>query len=148
MDAPKKPDDGFQPIRTIMRDAGISPPSRTQLRLLDSAAAIRQGEDDREIAFHHTYFCQTALPYRKAAERTLFRQNGQVSLRVEAGAIGNPEDGTFVELPLPFGAPARLILIHLDTEAINRQSPEIHLEDSMTAFIKRLQNGRIRTVPS
>ena len=89
-----------------------------------------------------TYFCQTALPYRKCADRTWFRQNGRVSIRVQAGSILKPEDGTFVELPLPFGPAARLIMIHLDTEAINSQSPEIQLEDSMTAFIKRLQNGR------
>jgi hypothetical protein len=125
-----------------MRQAGISPPSRTQLRIIESSAAISEGQDEDQIAFHHTYFCQTALPYRKSSERIWFRTNGRVSLRVEAGAIGNPEDGTFVELPLPFGAPARLILIHLDTEAINSQSPEIAIEDSMTAFITRLQNGR------
>ena len=142
MDSPKKPDDGLQPIGTIMRKAGMSPPSRTQLRLIEASATIRQGQDDHEIAFQHTYFCQTALPYRKSADRTWFRQNGRVFLRIEAGSIINPEQEKFLELPLPFGPAARLIMIHLDTQAINSQSPEIELEDSMTAFIKRLQNGR------
>jgi hypothetical protein len=47
---------------------------------------------------------------------------------------------------LPFGPKARLVLIHLNSEAIKRGTPVIEVEDSMTAFIKRLlkrnPNGR------
>src|SRR5206468_2204782 len=52
----------------------------------------------------------------------------------------------FIELPLPFGPKARLVLMHLNGEAIRSRSPEIEVEDSMTAFVRRLMradpNGR------
>ncbi len=121
----------------------LKPPSRTLLRQIEAAAAIREAPAfDDDLAFQHTYFCQTALPYRRSAERTWFRKNGRVFLRVEAGGSVNPETGNWVDFPLPFGPAARLILIHLDTEAIRTQRPDIELEDSMTAFVKRLQGGR------
>ena len=136
-------DDGLQPIGAIMRRAGMAPPSRTLLRQIDAAATIRQFQPvDDDLAFQHTYFCQTALPYRRTAERAWLRKNGRVFLRVEAGGTMHPETQEWVEFPLPFGPAARLILIHLDTEAIRSQRPEIELEDSMTAFVKRLQGGR------
>jgi hypothetical protein len=47
-----------------------------------------------------------------------------------------------VELPLPFGPKARLILLYLNTAAIRTQSRIIEAENSMTAFIRQLQNGR------
>jgi hypothetical protein len=47
----------------------------------------------------------------------------------------------------PFGPKARLILIHLNSEAIRTQSPVIEVEDSMTSFVKLLQNGRDPTGP-
>ncbi len=140
----KKPgSDGLEPVGAIMRRAGIAPPSRTLLRQIDAAATIRQFQPvDDDLAFQHTYFCQTALPYRKTPDRAWLRKNGRVFLRIEAGGTLHPETQEWVEFPLPFGPAARLILIHLDTEAIRTQRPEIELEDSMTAFVKRLQGGR------
>lgn len=117
-----------------------------QARRADSSADIRAGQDDREIAFQHSYFCQTALPYRRVEERTWVRKNGAVVLRVDAGGTANPETGEPIDFPLPFGPKARLILLHLDTEAIRGQSPYIELEGSMTAFVKALQ-GRDPTGP-
>lgn len=52
----------------------------------------------------------------------------------------------YLDLPLPFGPKARLVVIHLNSEAIKTASPEIEVEDSITAFVKRLlkrnPNGR------
>jgi hypothetical protein len=39
---------------------------------------------------------------------------------------------------LPFGAKARLILSYINTQAVKTQKCEIDVEDSMTAFIKRI----------
>jgi len=136
-------EDGLQPIGAIMRRAGMTSPSRTLIRQVDSAATIRQFQPiDDDLAFQHTYFCQTALPYRRTAERAWLRKNGRVFLRIEAGGTLHPETQQWIEFPLPFGPAARLILIHLDTEAIRTQRPEVELEGSMTAFVKRLQGGR------
>ena len=113
----KKRGEELEPIGAIMRRAGMAPPSPHKLRLIDAAVQIAAGEDDRQIAYHHTVFCQTALPYRHREERIWERSNGFLSLSVEAGRALHPETREWVNLPLPFGPKARLIMIHLDTEA-------------------------------
>ena len=58
----------------------------------------------------------------------------------------DPQTQLFTQLPLPYGPKARLLLMHLNSEAVRRQSPVIPVEDSMTAFFRRLmgrsQDGR------
>ena len=49
-----------------------------------------------------------------------------------------PATQKFIKLPLPYGPKARLLLMHLNTEAVRRQSPIIPVEDSMTAFFRRV----------
>jgi hypothetical protein len=77
------------------------------------------------------------------------RKQGAVSLRVEAGAAWHPETGKWVELGLPWGTKPRLILAHLNAEAIRKGSPVIEVESSLTAFVRRIRgfkHGReIRT---
>lgn len=87
------------------------------------------------------------MPYRSQKElRRWQRQNGWASLEIEAGRGFHPLKKKYIDLPLPFGPKARLILIHLNSEAIKTGTPVIEVEDSITAFIKRLlkrnPNGR------
>ncbi len=81
----KKRGEEVEPIGAIMRRAGMAPPSPHKLRLIDAAVQIAAGEDDRQIAYHHTVFCQTALPYRHREERissaTAVVANGRVIVR-------------------------------------------------------------------
>jgi len=119
----------------------FKPLTRVETRLIESAEAIRQTRVD-EIAFQHSVLCQTSLPYRATEARTWERRNGKVILFIEAGSALDPVTEHYVELPLPFGPKARLILIYLATAAVQTQSPVIEVEDSMTAFIRQLQNGR------
>ena len=44
------------------------------------------------------------------------------------------------ELGLPFGPKPRLILAHLNAEALKTGSPIIEMDDSLTAFVRRIQN--------
>lgn len=137
----KRGEGGMQRIGDIMRKGPpeFRPPTPQQMRLAESSAEIVAGQDPEEIAYHHTVFCQTALPYRRVPERVWERTNGQVALRVEAGSALHPEQQKWVDLPLPFGTKSRLILIHFDTSAVLNQSPEVEIEHSMTAFLKKLQ---------
>lgn len=130
----------------IRQSLGMPTPSPTQLRLINAAVEIATEDNEHEIAYHHTVFCQTALPYRRVKDRIWERNNGFLSLRVEAGATLHPETGQWVDLSLPFGPKARLLQIHLDSQAKLRDSPMVELGDSMTAFIKKLQ-GRAPTGP-
>jgi Plasmid encoded RepA protein len=98
------------------------------------------------ITYQHTVLCQTALPYRDpgADVREWERQQGAVALKVTAGEVRDPSTQRFVKLGLPYGSRPRLILIHLNRQALLKGSPRIEVEDSLTAFIRRIQ----RSVPN
>jgi hypothetical protein len=118
----------------------VKPLSRIQQRLIRSAVQIEE-EDPDSILYMHTVFCQTGLPYRDPGidTRTWERLNGLAHLEVLAGKAMHPEKGRLVELGLPYGPKPRLILAHLNAEAIRTGSPEIEVEASLTAFVKRLK---------
>jgi hypothetical protein len=61
---------------------------------------------------------------------------------VEAGKAYHPELDEFVLMPLPYGSKARLVVIHLNSEAVRTGSPVIEAEDSLTAFVRRLMSGK------
>ena len=122
----------------------VKAPSRTDLRLAAAAEEIHAGPPDplngEQISFQHSVLCQTSLPYRSTPGRRRWEaQNGNVMLLVQAGEAFDPRKKQWVELPLPFGTKARLILLYLNSEAIRTQSPVIDVEDSMTAFLRQLQ---------
>jgi hypothetical protein len=120
-------------------------------RLVSSSAEI-MGAPPEEITYQHTVLCQTCLPYRNQGAQTVWeKEQGRVALRVEAGAARNPDTQEWTQLGLPFGAKPRLVLMHLNAQAIKTQSPVIEVEDSLTAFAKNIlgyaPNGpKIRTV--
>jgi hypothetical protein len=123
----------------------------TTQRLVNAGAAIRSGPP-AELDFLHSVLCQTGLPYRDpgADQRVWERRQGDVLLRVEAGAVADPRGRDFLEVGLPHGEKARLVLIHLTGEALRTGSPVIPVQDSLTAYVAALGlsvDGRtIRTV--
>ncbi len=118
-----------------------------QQRLIELGADIATTPPE-DLAFQHTILCQTSLPAaRPEAGRLVWeRRQGRATLLVEAGKAINPRTGHFEQLCLPYGPKARLLLMHLNSEAVRRQSPVIPVEDTMTAFFRRLmgrtQDGR------
>jgi hypothetical protein len=97
------------------------PPARDDLRHIHSVLAI------------------CGLPYtRQPVEvREYERNQGRMSLIVEAGKLRSP-DGQWVAQPLPYGSRARLLLLHLCSEAIRQKSAVIEIEDSLTGFIRSM----------
>ncbi len=108
-------------------------------RLLDGSEATRS--DPKQVLYQHTVLCQTGLPYRNPGDdvRTWKRTNGKVGLQVEAGTAWNPGAEDFVQVGMPYGPKPRLILAHLNSEAVRYQCREIEVEHSLTAFVKRLR---------
>ena len=51
-------------------------------------------------------------------------------------------EDAWVELPLPFGPKARLVIIHLNTAAIVTQSNVIDVGDSMSAYFSQVLSPR------
>ena len=124
---------------SIRRSLGMPEPSATHSRLINSTVEIATNSDPEDISYHHTVFCQTCLPYRRVTDRIWERNNGVISMSIEAGRALDPETNQWVELPLPFGPKARLLQIHLDTQAKLQNNPMVELGSSMTSFIKQLQ---------
>ena len=120
----------------------LSPITR---RIINTSAAIAL-EDLEDITFQHTVLCQTSMPYRSVQVRRWERRNGAVRLVMEAGEALDPDKAEFVDMPLPHGPKARLILTHLNREAMQQQQPVIELDDSLTAYVRNVlgysPNGR------
>ena len=115
-------------------------PTPIQKRLIDGAVIpIENPDEPQSLLFQHTVFCQTCLPFRNPGDeaRTWERLNGNVHLKVLAGEAMHPQQKCLVTLGLPFGPKARLILMHINQEALKRQTPEIEIEDSLTRFVRR-----------
>lgn len=90
-------------------------------------------DHDLEVCFQHSVFCQTGLPYHDpgADVRLWERERGNVTLRIEAGAIPDPATTKYVDVSLPWGTKRRLILAHLNAETLRQGSPEIEIENSL-----------------
>jgi len=112
---------------------------RQRKRLLDASEATTY--EPGAVAFQHSILAQTGLPYRNPGDdvREWERNNGQATLKVLAGEAFHPELCRFVPLGLPYGPKPRLILAHLNGEALRQKSPQIEVEASLTAFVKRLR---------
>jgi hypothetical protein len=114
----------------------IKPLTRVQNRLLEPCP-----EHDREICFQHSVLCQTGLPYRDPGDdvRLWKRKQGIAALEIEAGRIPDPATGEHVNIGLPWGAKPRLILAHLNAEALRQGTPDIEIEASLSGFVKRIR---------
>ena len=123
----------LEPIKARAR--ALSPVKR---RLIETA--VRVLEPPTEIIYQHSVFCQTVLPYRDPGPevRTWKRQQGNVCLQVDAGVVGDRKKNDLIPVGLPYGPASRLILCHLNTEALRTQDPIIDVEGSLTAFIRRV----------
>jgi hypothetical protein len=121
--------------------------SPIQRRMISRSVEIRARPVPDDLLYQHTVLCQTVLPFRDPGPevRVWEREQGNISLLLEAGRTKDPY-GHYVEVGLPFGPAVRLILCHINTEALRTGSPAIEVKDSLTAFVQRLQgfapNGR------
>ena len=95
-------------------------------------------DDPTGIVYQHSVLCQTFLPYRDPGTDvgTWQRSNGFLNLKVVAGDAMDPATGQFVPVGLPFGPKARLVLYHLNAEALRTRSPVIELAASLTKFVR------------
>ena len=118
-----------------------TPKSKVQHRAIKASVDIQMNPPE-EIVYQHTVLCQTSMPYRNPGKNVLEweREQGSVSLLIEAGKARNPETNRWIQLSLPFGPKPRLILSHLNAEALKQGSPIIEVEETMTAFVRRIQN--------
>jgi len=114
--------------------------STVQKRQIESHLSINfdRGEIE-DAAFQHSVLCQAFLPYRDPGDQRLwdYRQ-GKARLLLKAGEVYDPKSSQWETVGLPYGARARLILAHINTQAVRTQNPLVDVENSLSAFIKKL----------
>lgn len=93
----------------------------------------------QDVRHIHSVLAVCGLPYeRQPLEvRRFVREQGQMSLAVYAQDLPNAE-GKLIPQPLPYGPKARLILMHLCSEAVRQKSATIELADTFTAFVREM----------
>ncbi len=119
--------------------------SNPKLTLVDYRLAQARSEilsrvwgEDFEKTYNHSLLCSVNLPYRNPGDtRSLTVSSGAVSLYLEAGSLP-ARDGTWKPVGLPYGARARLLMLHLCSEAIRQRKPRVEVQKSFTAFAKDL----------
>ena len=67
--------------------------------------------------------CLTATPAKPCGYGS--GKNGMVRLELQAGRLLDPTTEDFVDVGLPFGPKPRLVLYHLNAEALRTQSPTL-----------------------
>ena len=122
---------GIGEVMTGLKTGPLNPKASAreslQRRLFDFPAS----DAEEAILFQHSVLCQTCLPFRDPGDqiRKWERANGLVSLLLAAGQAFHPDTRRFIDVGLPFGPKPRLVLYHLNAEALRTQSPTIELED-------------------
>jgi hypothetical protein len=125
------------PVIAEQKALALAPPKapgRIQQRLLSMPL-----DEEASILYQHSVLCQTSIPYHNPGDdvRTWLRRNGRIRMELLGGRVLDPNIDEVVDVGLPFGSKPRLVLYHLNAEALRTQSPVIELEDSLTAFVKR-----------
>ena len=116
----------------------LKPPTAAQQRVIE-AASVADADVALALLYQHSALCQTFLPYRDPGDdiRTWERLNGTVHLEVLAGKAMHPVAERLTPVGLPFGPKARLVLMHINQQALLAQSPQIEVQDTLTSFVRR-----------
>lgn len=120
--------------------------SAVQDRLRGAHCELVSDPDPSERAYSHSALCQASLPYRVSDDvRVWNRVRGRLMLQIDGGYAPRQVKGEVEPVGLPYGPKARLVLIHIMTQAVITRDPMVHLEDSLAAFLQKVgiaTNGR------
>ena len=102
------------------------------------AAADYMADEEGGVGFIYSGFAQAALPHRKLADDAVWQvQTEHVLLLVEPGR--RPvRDSAPVQIGVPYGSRARLIMLYLMTRAVGTGSREIELGSSMRQWLEKM----------
>lgn len=112
--------------------------SREQRRRLITSESLAQEPATRDELRHmHSVLAVCGLPYRQLPieQRDYRRQQGNMAITVTSGMLDDDQGRPHLQ-PIPYGPKARLILLHLCSEAIRQKSPTIEIADTFTAFVR------------
>lgn len=105
--------------------------------IVDVAASVLE-EESRSLGITYSGFCLTSLPHRRLPHDEPWRRDqGRVTLLIEPGRT-QKRDGSIEMVGVPYGAKARLILLYLQTRAIQDNTTTVELGQSMAAWFERM----------
>lgn len=112
-------------------------PREQRRRLITSESLANEPPTRDELRHMHSVLAVCGLPYRKVPieQRDYRRQQGNMAITVTAGILDDDQGKPHLQ-PIPYGPKARLILLHLCSEAIRQKSPRIEIADTFTAFVR------------
>lgn len=123
-------------IQTHGRDRARELVDKDDKPLIDAAAAVLADEAQR-MGVTYSGFCLTALPHRRIADDASWsRQGHKVKLVVEPGRL--EIGGVERRFGVPYGSRARLVLLYLQTKALQSKSREVELGASMRSWMRNL----------
>ncbi|MCW2242566.1 replication protein RepA [Azospirillum canadense] len=131
-----------QLVRTHGRDEARRLVDVKDRNLVDIAAAVL-AEESTALGITYSGFCLTALPHKKLPDEQEWERKGHnVTLVVQPGWLPDGNGGR-KQFGVPYGSRARLILLYLQTQAVQNNSPEVELGRSMNDWLDRmgLSNG-------
>jgi len=119
------------------RDAARQMVPDTERSLVDMAAEVMAAEPTIGLAY--TGFALTSLPHRKPKADTdrWERRSASVTLTIDPGSLPDGTGASKVH-GVPYGSRARMILLYLQSRAVQTGSPEIELGRSMREWLDRM----------
>jgi hypothetical protein len=104
--------------------------------------AVDNPSEGEGVSYQHKVLAQTCMPYRNPGDDVTKweRYNGDVALIIQSMDVYNPRLKKAVVPGLPHGPKARIIMAYINQQAILNNSPVVNVEESMTAFIKRIHS--------
>jgi hypothetical protein len=110
--------------------------SPTEVSLAEIASRILT-EESRDLGMMYAGWALTGLPHKKLPDDAIWRRKGHyLTLVVDPGVR---ENGS--RIGIPYGSRARLILLYLQTRAIQTNCAEIELGRSMREWLSRMGVG-------
>ena len=112
-------------------------PRETRRRAIIREVFESKAPTIQDVRHIHSVLAICGLPYDRLplSERDYGCQHGNMAVDVQAGFLPDAS-GNKVYQPVPFGPKARLILMHLCSEAIRQKSPTIEIAETFTAFVR------------
>ena len=104
--------------------------------LIEIAARMLE-EESHALGITYGGFCMTALPHKRIPDDQVWeRRCHRLRLTVEPGWL--PMNGRSHLLGVPYGSRARMMLLYLQTQAVQTQSPVVELGRSMYDWLSRM----------
>lgn len=125
-------------VLTHGRDGARTLTNEEEWPLVDVAAAVL-AEESGALGITYSGFCMTALPHRKIPDSDRWRRTaagGKFEMIIEPGELRIKR--RLHQFGVPYGSRARLILLYLQTKAIQSNCPQVELGRSMRDWMIRL----------